>query len=198
MNSLSFVRASSPYNSSRTLILKLFDGIELDGTQEARALEIIAETIDARLAVTLRNADGWSRLQTINAGRDAQLRALLTNDGDKALFDAHCAELRRQQSDARPMADHAPVVLRVGVAPIAGGTLEIVYRADGMTDEAMESACWQIVRAFRGDADQMGLNRIATIADILERRDRFASYSRSVTRAYGRQGDGSWVPLPPA
>ena len=198
MNSLSFVRTSSPFNGSRALILRLFDGIELDPDQEVRAFEIVADSIDARLAVTLRNADGWSRLTALNTSRDSALRALLALDGDRALFDAHCAELRRQQADNRPTGDNAPVVLRVGAAPISGGTLEIVYRADGMSDDAMEAASWQIVRAFRIDAEQMGLSRIATIADILERRDRFASYSRSVTRTFGRQGDGAWVALPAA
>ncbi|MGH7618981.1 MAG: hypothetical protein ACREPM_17310 [Gemmatimonadaceae bacterium] len=196
MNSLSFVRASSPFNASRALIARLFDGIELDPNQEARALELVSESIDAGLAVTLRNADGWSRLIALNSSRDAALRMLLASDGDRALFDAHSAELKRQMAANKPSSDNAPVVLRVGSSPMSGGTLEIVYRADGMADEAMEASSWHIVRAFRNDAEQMGLSRISTIADILERRDKFASYSRSVTRTFGRQTDGSWVALP--
>ncbi len=197
MNSLSsFVRASSPFNASRVLISRLFDGIDLDMDHEARAFEIVAESIEARLAVTLRNADGWSRLTALNATRDSALRALLTSDGDRALFDAHCAELRRQVAETKPGGDSAPVVLHVRTVPLSGGTLEIAYRADGMADENMEAASWHIVRAFRTDAEEMGLSRIATVADILERRDQFASYSRSVTRTFGRQTDGSWVALP--
>ena len=88
--------------------------------------------------------------------------------------------------------------MRVGASPNSGGTLEVVFRADGMSDDAMEASSWQIVRAFRIDAEQMGYSRIATVADILERRDRFASYSRSVTRTFGRQLDGAWVALPAA
>jgi hypothetical protein len=196
MNSLSFVRSSSPFAASRAVIAMLFEGIELDSDQEARALEIVAESIDARLAVTLRNADGWSRLVALNAARDASLRALLSSGGDLGRFDERVAELKRQQAESRPTFDNAPVVLRVGVSPIAGGTLEIVYRGDGMSDDAMEAASWHVVRGFRADADQMGLSRIAAIADILERRDRFATHSRSVTRTFGRQGDGAWVALP--
>ena len=198
MSSLPFLRSSSPFNASRALIARLFNGIELDPDQEARALEIVAESIDARLAVTLRNADGWSRLVALNASRDVALRSLIHEPDDRARFDAQCAELRAVQAEHRPSFDNAPVVLRVGAAPLSGGTLEIVYRADGMSDAAMESASWHIVRAFRSDAEQMGLSRIATVADILERRDRFASYSRSVTRMFGRQSDGSWVALPAA
>jgi hypothetical protein len=196
MNSPSFARVSSPSNASRVLFTRLFDGIDLDPEQEARALEIVAESISARLAVTLRNADGWSRLTALSTSRDAALRALLASDDDRAIFDGHTAELRRQQADGRPPADTAPVVLRVGSAPSSGGTLEIVYRGDGMSDDAMEAASWQIVRTFRSDAEQMGLTRLAAIADIFERRDRFASYSRSVTRTFGRQSDGAWVALP--
>ena len=198
MNTLSFARTSSPVVASRVLINRLFDGIELDPEQEARAFEIVAESIEARLSVTLRNADGWSRLTSLSASRDAALRALLTTDGDRALFDAHAGELRRTQSEVRPIGDNAPVVLRVGASPNSGGTLEVVFRADGMSDDAMEASSWQIVRAFRIDAEQMGYSRIATVADILERRDRFASYSRSVTRTFGRQLDGAWVALPAA
>jgi hypothetical protein len=196
MSSLPFIRSSSPFNASRALIARLFSGIELDPDREARALEIIAESIDARLAVTLRNADGWSRLLSLNSSRDTALRTLLVSERDRALFDAHAAELRALQSEERPIFDNAPVVLRVGAAPLSGGTLEIVYRADGMSDEAMEAASWYVVRAFHGDAELMGLTRIAAVADILERRDQFASYSRSVTRMFGRQSDGSWVALP--
>jgi hypothetical protein len=198
MSSLPFVRSSSPFNASRALIARLFSGIELDPDREARALEIVAESIDARLAVTLRNADGWSRLVALNASRDAALRSLIATPDDRARFDAQCAGLRAAQAEQRPSFDNAPVVLRVGAAPLSGGTLEIVYRADGMSDQAMEAASWHIVRAFRSDAEQMGLSRIATVADILERRDTFASYSRSVTRTFGRQSDGSWVALPAA
>lgn len=198
MSSLPFIRSSSPFNASRALIARLFNGIELDPDQEARALEIVAESIDARLAVTLRNADGWSRLMALNVSRDAALRSLIASPDDRARFDAQCAELRAVQAEHRPSFDNAPVVLRVGAAPLSGGTLEIVYRADGMSDAAMEAAAWHIVRAFRSDAEQMGLSRIATVADILERRDRFASYSRSVTRTFGRQSDGAWVALPAA
>ncbi len=198
MSSLPFIRSSSPFNASRALIARLFGGIELDPNLEARALEIVAESIDARLAVTLRNADGWSRLVALNASRDAALRLLIASEPDRANFDARSAELRAAQAEHRPSFDNAPVVLRVGAAPLSGGTLEIVYRADGMSDDAMEAASWHIVRAFRSDAEQMGLSRIAAVADILERRDRFASYSRSVTRTFGRQGDGSWVALPAA
>jgi len=128
--------------------------------------------------------------------RDAALRALLTTEADRAEFDARVAELQRQEAQARPMSGTAPVVLRVSTTPIAGGTLEIVYRGDGMSDQAMEAAAWQIVRAFRADAELMGLRRIATIADVLERREEFATYSRSVLRTFGRQPDRSWAALP--
>src|SRR5207249_1071708 len=114
----------------------------------------------------------------------------------RALFDGHSSELRRRQAELRPIGANAPVVLRVGVAPILGGTLEIVYRADGLSDEAMEGAAWQIVNAFRVDAEQLGMLRISAIADILDRRDEFATYTRSVRRAFGKQNDGAWVPLP--
>ena len=114
MSSLPFLRSSSPFNASRALIARLFSGIELDPDHEARALEIVAESIDARLAVTLRNADGWSRLVALNASRDAALRSLIDTPDDRARFDAQCAELRAVQAEHRPSFDNAPVVLRVG------------------------------------------------------------------------------------
>jgi hypothetical protein len=64
-----------------------------------------------------------------------------------------------------------------------------------MSDDIMQGASWQIVSSFRTDADHFGVTRIATVADILDRRDEFATYSRSVTRVFGRQPDGAWAPL---
>jgi hypothetical protein len=196
MSAPAFARASGSYRAPRGIVVGLLDGIALSDEQETRAQAIIGEAIEAQLLVTLRNADGWARLLELQAQRDRTLRALLTTDADRALFDAHSAELRRRQSELRPTAATAPVVLRAAVAPILGGALEIVFRADGMTDDVMESASWQIVHSFRADAEQIGVPRMTVSADILERRDQFATYTKSVKRSFGRQPDGAWVPLP--
>jgi hypothetical protein len=111
------------------------------------------------------------------------------------MFDSRSTELRRREAEQRPLSATAPVVLRVAVAPICGGTLELVFRADGMSDELTEDASWQIVNAFHGDAEQLGVHRISAIADVLERRAEFATYARSVTRTFGRRADGAWVPV---
>jgi hypothetical protein len=196
MSAPAFARASGSYRAPRGIVAGLLDGITLDDEQEARAQAIIGEAVEAQLLVTLRNGDGWARLLELQTQRDRSLRALLTTDADRALFDTHSAELRRRQADLRPTTATAPVVLRAGVAPILGGALEIVFRADGMADDAMESASWQIVHAFRADAEQIGVPRMTIIADILERRDQFATYTKSVKRSFGRQPDGAWVQLP--
>ena len=195
MSAPSFVLTAVPYKATVGLIATLFDGIALTPQQDRDAREIISRAIDAQLAVTLRNTDGWDRLIELHAERDLSLRELLSCDRDRNVFDARSAELRRRQLEQRPTTANAPVVLRLGVVPLLGGTLEIVFRADGMADDATESASWQIVNAFRSDAEFVGVSRISTIADILERRDEFATYARSITRTFGRQGDGAWVPM---
>jgi len=139
MSAPAFARASGSYRAPRGIVVGLLDGIALSDEQEARAQAIIGEAIEAQLLVTLRNADGWARLLEIQTQRDRSLRALLTTDADRALFDAHSAELRRRQAELRPTAATAPVVLRASVAPILGGALEIIFRADGMTEEAIET-----------------------------------------------------------
>jgi hypothetical protein len=196
MSAPAFARASGSFRAPRGIVVGLFDGIALSDDLETRAQAIIGEAIEAQLLVTLRNTDGWARLLELQTQRDRALRALLTSDADRALFDAHSAELRRRQAELRPTSPTAPVVLRASVAPILGGSLEVVFRADGMTEETMETASWQIIHAFRGDAEQLGVPRMTVIADILERRDQFATYTRSVKRSFGRQADGAWVPLP--
>ena len=196
MTALTFARASGSYRAPRGSVVGLLDGIDLSDEQKARAQSIIGEAIEAQLLVTLRNADGWARLIELQSERDRTLGALLTNDVDRLLFDVHSAELRRRHAELRPTAPTAPVVLRASVAPFLGGALEIVFRADGMTDAAMESASWQIVHSFRADAEQIGVPRMTIVADILERRDQFATYTKSVKRSFGRQPDGAWSPLP--
>ena len=192
----SFVRVSTPYRPPRGIILGLFEGISLTSEQQARAHHIIADAVESQLAVTLRNADGWSRIADVQSTRDKALRGLLATDRDRSVFDGHSAELQRRQSELRPTGSGAPVVLRATVEAMLGGTLEIVFRADGMSDESIERASWQAVHAFRSDAEQLGLQRMITIADILERREELATYTRSVKRTFGRQQDGAWVPLP--
>src|SRR4051812_26031677 len=155
MSAPAISRASGSYRQPRGIVAGLFDAIALTDEQERRAQEIIGEAIEAQLLVTLRNADGWARLLELQTQRDRLLRALLTTDADRALFDAHSVDLRRRQAELRPTSPTAPVVLRASVAPILGGTLEIVFRGDGMNDDAMETASWQIVHAFRGDAEQL-------------------------------------------
>jgi hypothetical protein len=190
-----FIREASPYKATRGLVARLFEGIPLTIEQETRAREIISDTIGKQLAVTLRNADGWERLLELVVARDAALRNLLTSDRNRAVFDRHSAEMRRRQSEVPPPST-IPVVLRAGVVPIHGGTLEIVFRADGMSDGSIEDSSWQLVHAFRGDAEQLGVTRMSIIADMLERRDQFATYSRTVTRSFAHQPDGAWVALP--
>ena len=196
MRTPSSVRAAASYRPPRGIVAGLFDGIALTAEQQKLAQQIVADSIDAQLSVTLRNTDGWARLFELQTTRDKALRALLTTDGDRDLFDRHSTELRRRQAELRPAIMTAPVVLRATIEPLLGGTLEVVFRADGMTEEAMEAASWQIVHAFRGDAEQLGVQRVTAIADVLERRDQFATYMRSVKRSFGRQQDGAWVPLP--
>jgi hypothetical protein len=191
-----FVRGPGAYRPPRSLVAGLFEGVPLSAEQEARAHQIVTEAIEAQMAVTLRNADGWARILDIQTNRDRALRDLLTSDDHRSAFDAHSAELRRRQGELRPASTAAPIVLRVGLAPLLGGTLEIVFRADGMSEEAIETASWQIVHSFRGDAEQVGVTRVTTIADILERRDEYATYVRSIKRTFGKQADGAWVPLP--
>src|SRR5262245_66494321 len=89
----SSVRAAASYRPPRGIVAGLFDGIALSADQQKLAQQIVADSIDAQLSVTLRNTDGWARLFELQTARDTALRALLTTDGDREIFDRHSAEV---------------------------------------------------------------------------------------------------------
>lgn len=198
MSTFSTVHTAGTYQPPRGIVAGLFDGIALSVEQQFSAQKIVADAIDAQLTVTLRNADGWARLLEVHAMRDRALRALLATEADREMFDQHATQLRHRQTELRPPVANAPIVFRATVVPYLGGMLEIVFRADGMSDESIATASTQVVHAFRTDAEQLGLPKMSAIADVLERRDEFATYSRSIKRTYGRQVDGAWMLLPAA
>ncbi len=75
---------------------RLFDGIALSREQEARACDMLIRlqqeqaVQDAAAAVAIA-ANRLRRIE-LEASRDSALRALLTNDADRATFDVHVAE----------------------------------------------------------------------------------------------------------
>ena len=73
----------------------MYRGIQLDEDQQRRATTIISEYMDQQTAVTNAHAPvliAWPRRVAITAERNAKGRALLTNDADKATYDATVAE----------------------------------------------------------------------------------------------------------
>jgi beta-lactamase regulating signal transducer with metallopeptidase domain len=79
-----------------TLFAHLFDGITLTADQEAKAREMLLllyqeqEAQDTIAMVALQA--NLTKAQALRVQRDAALRALLTNDADRATFDAHAAQ----------------------------------------------------------------------------------------------------------
>ncbi len=74
----------------------LFAGVQFSSEQEARARDLLKQ-IDARESLTLtvgRATEAFRARLSRQAARDSSLRALLTNDADRALFDQHAVMSR--------------------------------------------------------------------------------------------------------
>lgn len=92
------VRAMNPATTQaeiRQIIYKnLFSDITLSPEQQAEALRIIDEESAQQKLVGGPILISWPRRIELNAHRDAQLRALLTSDADRARFDVRSLEGR--------------------------------------------------------------------------------------------------------
>ncbi len=92
------VRAADPATPqaemSQRILKNLFNGISLSPEQTAQALTIIDDEGAQQRAVRGPILVSWPRRLELNANRDAQLRALLTSDADRARFDVRSLEGR--------------------------------------------------------------------------------------------------------
>jgi beta-lactamase regulating signal transducer with metallopeptidase domain len=71
---------------------RLYDGITLSGEQQTKACQILARLESQQAIWTLRaTAASLIERQRVQVQRDSALRALLTNDADRATFDARVA-----------------------------------------------------------------------------------------------------------
>jgi hypothetical protein len=91
-------RASAPGDSLRRRELiyrKLFAGIRLTPSREARAKAVIASSERQRAALdTLPGREAWSRALAIHARRDSVLLRLLDRPSDRSTFLEHARDMR--------------------------------------------------------------------------------------------------------
>lgn len=86
--------ATSPAEMARRVYDRMFNGISLAPDRTAQALKIIENEGTEQRAVRGPILVSWPRRIELNAKRDADLRALLTSDADRARFDVRSLESR--------------------------------------------------------------------------------------------------------
>jgi hypothetical protein len=72
---------------------QLFGNIQLTPDQEAKAKVLIWRTQSAQL-VAAREPNGYAKIVQLQVVRDSALSTLLTNDADRAKFEANAAKVR--------------------------------------------------------------------------------------------------------
>jgi len=84
-------RGMAPQAQDSMQIARLFDGITLNAEQTAKAKAIITAAREAMMSMDRQAEDFRAKMTEANAKRNADLKALLTSDEDKAKFDANAA-----------------------------------------------------------------------------------------------------------
>lgn len=79
---------------------RLFTGITLNADQTAKAKDIITKAREATMGLDRQAEDFRAKMGEMNNKRNADLKALLTSDEDKATFDKNSAPRGRRGGGA--------------------------------------------------------------------------------------------------
>ncbi len=85
----------SPEALDSAQFARLFDGITLNADQTAKAKAIIKAAREAAAGMDRQAPDFREKMTEHNSKRNADLKALLTSDADKAKFDENAARAGR-------------------------------------------------------------------------------------------------------
>ena len=85
----------SPESRDSVTLSRMFTGITLNADQTAKAKKIITDARVALAALDRQAADFRDKMTEANGKRNADLKALLTADADKAKFDENAAAAGR-------------------------------------------------------------------------------------------------------
>lgn len=82
-------RGGSPEQRDSVQLARLFTGITLTAEQTAKAKTIITAAREEAAKIPAEDADRMTKMQAVNAKRNADLKALLSTDADKAKLDSN-------------------------------------------------------------------------------------------------------------
>jgi hypothetical protein len=85
----------SPEAADSATLARLFDGITLNADQTAKAKAIIKAARESMAGMDRQAPDFREKMMEHNNKRNADLKALLTSDADKAKFDENAARAGR-------------------------------------------------------------------------------------------------------
>lgn len=88
-------RGMSPEARDSSNVARLFNGITLDAASMAKAKDIVKAAREAMAGVDRASADYAAKQTETNNKRNADLKALLKADADKAKFDENAASMGR-------------------------------------------------------------------------------------------------------
>ena len=84
-------RGGTPEQRDSTQLSRLFNGITLNADQTAKAKAIITKGREATAGMDRQAPDFREKMTEANTKRNADLKALLSSDADKAKFDENAA-----------------------------------------------------------------------------------------------------------
>jgi Spy/CpxP family protein refolding chaperone len=84
-------RGGSPEQRDSVQLSRLFNGITLNADQTTKAKAIITAAREEQAKIPAEDAERMTKMQAVNAKRNADLKALLTADADKTKFDENAA-----------------------------------------------------------------------------------------------------------
>ncbi len=86
----------NPAAQDSAQLARAFNGITLNADQTAKAKDIITKAREANMALDRTNMEDFrAKMTETNSKRNADLKALLTSDADKAKFDENVASMGR-------------------------------------------------------------------------------------------------------
>jgi hypothetical protein len=85
----------SPEAADSATLARLFDGITLNADQTAKAKAIVKAARESMAGMDRQAPDFREKMMEHNNKRNADLKALLTSDADKAKFDENAARAGR-------------------------------------------------------------------------------------------------------
>lgn len=81
----------TPEQQDSVQLARLFNGITLNADQTAKAKAIITKAREALASMDRQDPEFRNKMMESNQKRNAELKALLTSDADKAKFDENSA-----------------------------------------------------------------------------------------------------------